>query len=106
MKQAGAHAGGMGKRCLMAAGLLLLAAACGNKQPTVIDGSTPERFAETSAQARRDIPDADRLDYDAALKRPPGTRYGDTEVEMEARARETYNGMTASEVLETYGPVE
>ena len=83
-----------------AALLVILASACGNKEPTIIDGSSTEAFAETTAQARRDIPDADRLDFDAALKRPPGSRYGDTEAETEALAREVYNGMTAEQVLE------
>ena len=55
-----------------AAALIMLAAACGNKEPTVIDGSSADAFAETAAQARRDIPDADRLDFDTALKNPPG----------------------------------
>ena len=85
------------------AALLLFAAACGNSQPTVIDGSTIEAFTETTAQARRDLPDADRLNYDAALKSPPGKRFGDTEPEIDALARQTYNGMTAREVLETGG---
>ena len=83
-----------------AAALVLGAAACGNSQPTVIDGSSNEAFAETSQQARRDLPDADRLDYDTALKHPPGRRYGQPEAEVEALARETYNGMTAREVVD------
>ena len=86
----------------LAAGLLVLAAACG-KQPTVIDGSSPEAFASTAAEARRDIPDADRLDYDAALKNPPGRRFGDTPAEVEALAREVYDGKTARQVLEIGG---
>ena len=84
----------------IAAALLLSAAACGNGQPTVIDGSTAEAFARTSEQARRDLPDADRLDYDSALKNPPGRRYGQTEAELESLARQTYNGMTAREVVD------
>ena len=79
--------------------LLLFAAACG-QEPTVIDGSSRQAFEETTAQARRDIPDADRLDYDSALKNPPGRRYGQTEAEIETIARETYNGMTAREVVD------
>ena len=83
-----------------AAALIMLAAACGNKEPTVIDGSSADAFAETAAQARRDIPDADRLDFDTALKNPPGKSYGDTEAEIEALAREAYDGMTAEQVVE------
>ena len=83
-----------------AAALVLLCAACGNREPTLIDGSSLEAFQRTTAQARREIPDRDRLDFDAALKRPPGSRYGDSEAEMEALAREVYNGMTAQEIVD------
>jgi hypothetical protein len=79
--------------------LLLLAAGCG-QEPTVIDGSSRQAFEETSQQARRNLPDADRLDYDTALRNPPGRRYGQSEAEIEAIARETYNGMTAREVVD------
>ena len=83
----------------VSAALLLLTAACG-QDPTVIDGSSRQAFEETSQQARRDLPDAERLDYDTALKNPPGRRYGQTDAEIQAIARETYNGMTASEVVD------
>ena len=82
-----------------AAALLLLAPACG-QGPTVIDGSSSQAFEETSQQARRDLPDAERLDYDSALKNPPGRRFGQTEAEIEVIARETYNGMTARQVVD------
>lgn len=86
----------------LGAGLVLLVAACG-QEPTVIDGSTAEAFAETTAQARRDLPDADRLDFDSALKNPPGKRYGDTNSEIEALARELYDGKTARQVVDDFG---
>ena len=75
-------------------------AACGARQPTVIDGSSEASFERTTELARRDLPDADRLDYDAALKKPPGTRYGDTEASTAALARQTYDGMTARQVVD------
>lgn len=78
----------------------MLAAACGNHEPTIINGASPEIFERTTAQARRDLPDADRLDFDTALKNPPGRRYGQTDAEIALLARETYNGMTASEVID------
>jgi hypothetical protein len=71
-------------------------AAC-SKAPTVIDGSSPEAFAETTEQARRDLPIRDRLTFDAALRNPGGPRYG--ERDMEAVAREVYHGMTAFDVV-------
>ena len=83
-----------------AAAVALLAAACGNHEPTIINGASPAVFEETAAQARRDLPDADRLDFDTALKHPPGRRYGQTEAETQLLARETYNGMTAREVVD------
>ncbi len=88
---------------VLAAALVLCVAACGNSQPTVIDGSSAQAFEETSQQARRDLPDADRLDYDTALKSPPGRRYGQSEAEVETLARDAYNGMTAREVVD--GPL-
>lgn len=66
----------------------------------MIDGSSPQAFEKTSQQARRDLPDADRLDYDSLLKNPPGRRYGQSETEIEELAREAYNGMTAREVVD------
>ena len=66
----------------------------------MIDGSSPQAFEKTSQQARRDLPDADRLDYDSLLKNPPGRRYGQSETEIEELAREAYNGMPAREVVD------
>ena len=79
---------------------LLLLAACGGGDPTIIDGTSREAFERTAAAARRDLPDADRLAYDAALKNPPGARYGDTQAEKDALARQSYHGMTASQVVD------
>lgn len=77
---------------------MLLAAACGNR-PTIIDGSSPEAFERSAADARRDIPDADRLVYDTALMNPPGKGYGDSEAEIAALARQVYNNMTARDIV-------
>lgn len=71
-------------------------AAC-SKAPTVIDGSSREAFAETTEQARRDLPIGDRLAFDAAIRNPGGPRYG--ERDMEGLAREAYHGMTAADVV-------
>lgn len=71
-------------------------AAC-SKAPTVIDGSSPEAFEQTTEQARRDLPIKDRLIFDAALHNPGGFRY--SERDMEAVVREAYHGMTAADVV-------
>ena len=76
-----------------------LLAAC-SADPTVIDGSSPEAFAATAEQARRDLPVRDRLAFDAALRRVPGSRVATGPEAMETLARQTYNGMTAAEVVE------
>ena len=75
---------------------LALLAAC-SKTPTVIDGSTPELFAETTEEARRDLPIKERLIFDAAIRNPTGRRYGNNDIE--GLAREAYHGMTAFDVV-------
>lgn len=77
--------------------LALLAAACGTSEPTVIDGSSKEAFERTSAQARREIPDADRLIFDRAIKSVGGRWHSARDTE--ALARVTFNGMTGAEVV-------
>ena len=84
-------------RSLAAAGLLLIAA-CSNRPPTVIDGSSAEAFERSAAQARRDIPDADRLVFDRAIRTVGGRRMA--ERDADALARVTFNGMTAAQVVD------
>ena len=83
---------------LLAAAALLLLAACSNRPPTVIDGSSQDAFARTTAQARRDIPDADRLVFDRAIRTVGGRRMAERDVD--SLARDTFNGMTAAQVVE------
>ena len=83
-------------RWLPAIVALGLAAAC-SKTPTVIDGSSPETFAETTEKARRDLPIKERLIFDAALHNPGGLRFGNKD--PKAMAREAYHGMTAFDVV-------
>ena len=83
------------------AGLLAASAlaACG-QAPVVIDGSSPENFTRTAEGARRDLPVGDRLAFDGALRAPPGKRFADKADAAAEIARQTYNGMTASEVVD------
>ena len=75
---------------------LALLSACVEREPTVIDGSSAEAFERTTKQARREIPDADRLLFDRALRTIGGRRHS---ADPEALARVTFDGMTASEVV-------
>lgn len=83
-------------RGAVAAIALCLAVAC-SKAPTIIDGSNPEAFAETTEKARRDLPIKDRLTFDAAIHNTGGLRYASKD--PEAMAREAYHGMTAFDVV-------
>ncbi len=80
-----------------AAALALLLAACGSDEPVVIDGSSPEAFDRTTAAARRQLPDAQRLHFDQAIRTIGGRRHA--ERDPAALARVTFDGMTAAEVV-------
>ncbi len=75
----------------------LLLAGCGDQEPVVIDGSSPERFERTTAQARRQLPDAERLRFDRAIRTIRGRRHA--ERDPDALARVTFDGMTAVQVV-------
>ena len=81
----------------VAAALMLLLAACGKPEPVVIDGSSPEAFERTTAEARRQLPDADRLLFDRAIRTIGGRRH--SERDPAALARVTFDGMTAAQVV-------
>ena len=75
----------------------LLLAACQAREPTVIDGNSAETYERTVAAARRDLPDADRLAFDRAMKTVGGRRYATRDAD--ALARVTFDGMTAADVV-------
>ena len=83
------------RRCAIFAALLL--AACQSQEPTVIDGNSAESYERTVAAARRDLPDADHLSFDRAIKTVGGRRYSTRD--PDALARVTFNGMTAADVV-------
>lgn len=76
---------------------LLALAACENERPVVIDGSSPEAFERTTAEARRQLPDADRLAFDQAVRTIGGRRHAARD--PAALARVTFDGMTGGEVV-------
>jgi hypothetical protein len=77
--------------------LLATAAACTNRDLTVIDGSSQEAFDRTVAEARRDIPDADRLVFDRAIRGVRGRSFSAKDADTLARV--TFNGMTGADVV-------
>ena len=72
-------------------------AACAEPQPVVIDGSSATRFEQTAAEARRQLPDADRMVFDRALRTVGSRRH--SERDQAALARVTFDGMTAAEIV-------
>lgn len=80
-----------------AAALMLVIAACERQEPVVIDGSSQAAFEETTKAARRQIPDADRLVFDRALRTVGGRRMANRD--PQALARVTFDGMTAEQVV-------
>ena len=87
----------MRKHGLLLAFAAFAALAACSKAPTVIDGSSPETFAETTEKARRDLPIKERLTFDTAMRNPGGRRYGNNDIE--GLARQAYHGMTAADVV-------
>lgn len=81
-----------------AAVLLALLAGCEPREPTIIDGSSPEAFERTTQEARRDLPDADRLYFDRALRTVGGRLHSARDPDQFARV--TFDGMTAAQVVE------
>lgn len=83
---------------LLAAPFLLITVSCSDLPPSMVDGSSPEAFERTTAEARRDLPDADRLIFDKALNTISGRRHA--ERDPDALARVTFDGMTGAEIVE------
>lgn len=76
---------------------ILLLSGCAEAEPTVIDGSSREAFERTTSQARREIPDADRLYFDRAIRTVGGRLHSARDPDRFARV--TFDGMTAQEVV-------
>jgi hypothetical protein len=75
----------------------LLLAGCAQQAPTVLDGSSPEAFERSARQARRDLPVADRIIFDRAIRTVGGRRHSMRD--PEALARVTFDGMTAEQIV-------
>jgi len=77
---------------------IFLLTACSDSEPSVIDGSSPQAFEDTTKAARRDLPDGERLVFDRAIRTVGGRWHGARD--QEALARTTFDGMTAEQVVE------
>jgi hypothetical protein len=82
---------------LVAAALLLTLAGCEKQGLVVLDGSSQQAFEKTREAARRQIPDADRLVFDRAIRTVGGRRLANSD--PKALARVTFDGMTAEQVV-------
>jgi hypothetical protein len=78
---------------------LLLAGCAPDAPPVTIDGSSPERFAATTAKAREGLNPADRLAFDQALASVGSRRLA---ADRDQLARTTFDGMTGAEIAEDY----
>jgi hypothetical protein len=78
---------------------LLLAGCAPETPPVTIDGSSPERFAATTAAAREQLGPADRLAFDQALASVGGRRMA---ANREQLARTTFDSMTGADIAEEY----
>lgn len=79
----------------------LLVAACGGGAPTIIDGSSPDRFRQTMAAVRSELTPGDRASFEAAVKLVQAGAFAkaDSRDEMEARVRRKLDGKTAEAVI-------
>lgn len=84
-------------RAHVGAALLLTITACSDRPPTVVDGSSQPAFEKSIAEARRDLPDADRIIFDRAIRTIGGRRMAQRDTD--ALARVTFDGMTAAEIV-------
>ena len=81
-----------------------LLAGCGlfdTDGPTVIDGSTPDAFDETLAEARSELGPRDRLKFEAAIRAVQAKQFAkaDTRQEYEGRVRRALDGKTAPQIV-------
>ena len=75
----------------------LALSACEKPAPVILDGSSPDAFEKSRKAARRQIPDADRLVFDRAIRTVGGRRLANND--PKALARVTFDGMTAEQIV-------
>ena len=77
--------------------LALVLSACSAEPATSLDGSSPDAFERSAKYARRDLPVADRIIFDRALRTIGGRRHAIRD--PDALARTTFDGMTAQQIV-------
>ena len=85
------------RRAAVLLSAISLLAGCFKAEPVRIDGSSQAAFERSAEAARRDLPDADRLTFDRALRTIGGRRFANRD--PDALARVTFNNMTAAEIV-------
>lgn len=79
---------------------LMIGACTPEASPVTIDGSSPERFAATTAEAREQLSPANRLAFDQALGSVASRRHAAADPDRLRRI--TFDGMTGTEVAEDW----
>lgn len=77
--------------------VLALLASCAPDAPAIVDGSSPQSFERSVAAAREDVPAADRLTFDRAIRTVGGRRLA--RHDPAALARLTFDGMTGPQIV-------
>ena len=85
-------------KSLTALAALALAACSQAPEPTVIDGSSEERFVASAAAARAELGMQDRMVFDEAMQSVGQRSFRTTDKEL--LRRRSFDGMTAKQVVE------
>lgn len=84
-------------RILPAMAVLMLVACSGNREPTVIDGSSQEAFEQTLRAAKNDVGPKDRLKVEAAIAEYRARTFAkaNDRAEFQSLFRQGLDGLTA-----------
>lgn len=84
--------------------LSLSACGLGDKEPTVIDGSSAEAYARTMSEARSDLTPKERLKFEAALTEYKAQMFAraDNRQEYNRLVQEGMDGLTAPAIVRAF----
>ncbi len=80
-----------------AAALALFLPGCGEERPVRLDGRSQAAFERRADKARQQLPVADRLTFDSAIRTIGGRRFANND--PQALARLTFDNMTAADIV-------